>query len=217
MMTSKRKSQVLVNFKDIIPTRGSMFTGNSMNPTLNQKQNIISSQRPMGFAIIPVRDDNPVDNSLANRHHSQISLAPHEHLDIQKITQMLQDTPQPTIPLGKVSKTINIPFDETHFQHKNSPDAYTSSDNAPSTLASVLGGVVIGMILNKKLNTAPPGKNNLFNKKEIADNLAKAIPDLVQSFAVGTSMIAGTIGLTRWLNQETPDRLKARLDAMKDA
>jgi hypothetical protein len=72
------------------------------------------------------------------------------------------------------------------------------------------------MILNKKLNTTPPAKNDFLKKKEIADNVVKAIPDLIQSIATGTAMIAGTIGLTRWLNQETPERLKARLEAMKE-
>jgi hypothetical protein len=89
------------------------------------------------------------------------------------------------------------------------------SDKTSLTLATALGGVVVGMLLNKGFN-AKPQTPNIISKRELADNLVKAMPDLIQSVATGTAMIAGTVGLTRWLNQETPERLKARLEAMKE-
>jgi hypothetical protein len=208
-MISKRKSQISVNSKTFF--RGSMYTGNSINPTLNQitaKQPSHSMHRPVGFAIIPMRHDEK--RQPDGTHHDTQST---NQSDIEHIINILQTTQNAHI----IPENTAVASQKTTDNHHASVQSYADmvSDKTSLTLATALGGVVVGMLLNKGFN-AKPQTPNIISKRELADNLVKAMPDLIQSVATGTAMIAGTVGLTRWLNQETPERLKARLEAMKE-
>jgi hypothetical protein len=191
-----------------------MYTNNTINPTASKPQiglNDTVLKRPKGFAIIEMR--NPEGNIpiLSNNHienHTGQPLSPTVQNDIMKIINHLK--PQ-SDALPILSKNTDNNLDKS----KQLPQDLTDND-VLLPITTGLAGVVAGMIIHNKLN---PVSNNIPpivpKKKDLTENMIKMMPDMIKAVSMGITMIATSIGLSYWFNQESPERLKIKLDAAK--
>ena len=205
-----------------------MYTGSSINPSMNNiGKNSQFQNRPSGFAIIQLRHPDPTKVIAPEQplHLGQAYINPYQgngqpqyNADIAQIIRVLEprvvhesvSQPEPkVIPQEKTDKPISTVG--TRVQ------SLTDSVDETTALAVTagLGGLVTGMLLHSKLGTKNVPTKNIASKSDITDTVIKMMPELIKAVATGTTMIATAVGISNWLNQETPERLRARLEATK--
>lgn len=179
-----------------------MYTGQSINPTVNHyahKQT--ATPRPqVGFAIIPVSQQNKPQQTTATQQEIQ-------HSDIQRIVEMLNKN-----PVGDNKPAQDIQKPSVDIQHNQSSESI--SDKTLSAFLTAISVITGGVLLNKILNTPSEAQRKYLLEKQRTDDIIKAVPSLVQATATGIAMIAGTVGAIGWLNQKTPDQLRAEYDIL---
>jgi hypothetical protein len=168
---------------------------------------IDNNNNPTRFALIQIRtSDSPqkaLSENLINKTKAPLSQTTQN--DIAKIMMALEHRKRPYHPLPTNNTNLVIPdkTDDTDKQLIN-----TIGMAIAGGLMGNLAGTIItnGLGLNKAAQ-AP--------KADITDRVIDIIPDLIKSFAMGTTMIAATIGMSKWLNQESPELLKVKIDALR--
>ncbi len=192
-----------------------MYTNNTINPTASKPQTALSdtmSKRPKGFAIIEMRNPEPNMATLPNNqieNNTGQPLSPTVQNDIMKIINHLK--PQ-SDALPILSKNT-----DNHMDKPLSPmQTLYNNNDVLLPITTGLAGVIAGMIIHNKLN---PVRNHIPpivpKKKDLTENVIKMMPDMIKAVSMGITMIATSIGLSHWLNQESPERLKVKLDAAK--
>jgi hypothetical protein len=166
-----------------------MYTGNSINPSINRVHgNGATNQLPAGFAIIQIRTPEP--KKVAS---------PIIQKDILKIIETLEASKSADKPASNNDETPSKPATE-----------FMKSDTALA-ISSSLAGLGVGILITNALGLRkqPPAK------PDIADTVLKMTPDLVKALTTGGAMLAGIIGVSKWLTKESPEHLKIRLEALK--
>ena len=119
--------------------------------------------------------------------------------DIHKIIETLEASKSADKPVSKNDETLSKPATEL-----------MKSDTALA-ISSSLAGLGVGILMTNALGLRkqPPAK------PDIADTVLKMTPDLVKALTTGGAVLAGVIGVSKWLSKESPEHLKIRLEALK--
>jgi predicted PurR-regulated permease PerM len=205
-----------------------MYTGNSINPSVNNHNIGKNSQfqnRPGGFAIIQLRHPDPIkviapEQSLQSLYVQQPHINHYhgngqtQHSDIARIIKVLEPRlAQESVPQAVSQETADKPTQNLRGKMQSLTDSI--DDTTALAVTAGLGGLVTGMLLHSKLGAKNAIPNKVPSKSEITDSVIKMMPELIKAVATGTTMVATAVGLSSWLNQETPERLRARLEATK--
>lgn len=197
-----------------------MYLGNPMNNpsqnihTANHAQKPLENRQPH-YAIIHVR--SPYTHNMSqhimpsqtviNRTNTPLSQTTQN--DIAKIVTALE--PHHTTQL---KTTQNTPIANDKAQNTDTDKEFIN--NIGLAVVGGLVGAIAGTAITHRLGL---GKTPITQKPEmpeITDKIISIMPELVKSVAIGTTMIATTIGLSKWLNQESPEILKVKIDALKN-
>lgn len=190
-----------------------MHTDNSMNNASLRNKDVkkayasIDNNNPTRFALIQIRTPDTPKMALSENliNHTKAPLSETTQNDIAKIMMALEHAPNPSHPLPS-NNTNLVTQDKTDDTDKQ------LINTIGMAIAGGLLGNLTGTIITNGLglNKAPQAP-----KADITDRVIDIIPDLIKSFAMGTTMIAATIGMSKWLNQESPELLKIKIDALR--
>ncbi len=202
-----------------------MYLGNPMN---NPSQNIHTAHnaqkpaenRQAQFAIIHVRSPYTQNipphiipsHTVINRTNTPLSQTTQNN--IAKIMTALEPhNTQLHAPQLKTDQNTPIAENKPQNNDDNNADDKEFINNIGFAVVGGLIGAVAGTAITYRLGL---GKAPIAPKPEMRDKIVSIMPELVKSVAIGTTMIATTIGLSKWLNQESPEILKVKIDALKN-
>jgi hypothetical protein len=190
-----------------------MYLGNPMN---NPSQNMYTANssrkpeenRPTQFAIIHVRSpytQNIQPHTIVNR--TNVPLSQTTQNDITKIMTALEPS---NTQYDGLKNTQNTPI--INDKPKNIDENKEIINNIGLAVVGGLVGAVATTAIESLLGVHKTPK---VPTPEITTEVLRMMPNLIQSLTMGMAMVATTMGLSQWLNQETPDMLKAKIDASK--
>ncbi len=195
-----------------------MYLGNPMNNPVQNTYTAHKVQKPAEnrqaqFAIIHVRSpytQNILPHTVVNR--TNVPLSQTTQNDIAKIITALEPH---NAQYHGLKNTQNTPIANNKPQDNDDNDK-EFINNIGLAVVGGLVGAIAGTAITHRLGL---GKTPITPKPEmpeITNKIISIMPELIKSVAVGTTMIATTIGLSQWLNQESPEILKVKIDALKN-